>query len=97
MQEHADIRLHDCSAYACPIACTRVRVCACHPLSLSSLLHVHRAVGWHLLAAKERAEMEAAQWKVHSEQLEGQATALEAKHASAISGLEEQIREVQVT
>mmetsp|Transcript_5395 Transcript_5395/g.11884 ORF Transcript_5395/g.11884 Transcript_5395/m.11884 type:complete len:815 (-) Transcript_5395:535-2979(-) len=54
-----------------------------------------RAVGWHLLSAKERLELDGQQWKAHSEELE-QTYATEKQQWNAKQdAIEQQMKEIQ--
>lgn len=56
----------------------------------------HRAVGWHLLSAQERAAMDASQWKSHAEELEAAATAKEQEWAQNQQRLDAQVQDIKV-
>ena len=57
----------------------------------------YRAVAWYLYAGKERSELDAQQWKGHSEQLEGELEEGKRAWASKEQSFEQQIKDINVS
>jgi len=55
-----------------------------------------RAVGWHLLTASERAQMDRQQWQQHCGQLEAEGTAKAGEAAAQRAAAEQQLEELKV-
>ena len=56
----------------------------------------HRAVAWYLHAGKERSELDAGQWKAHSEAVEGELAEGKLAWSTKEAGFQQQIQGINV-
>eukprot|EP00983_Pelagomonas_calceolata_P109879 1159607-Pelagomonas_calceolata.AAC.7 len=57
---------------------------------------VHRAVGWHLLTARDKADMDCQALKAHVEEVEGVLEKEKAEWGQKQSAIEQQVAEIKV-
>lgn len=80
----------------CGCVATRCVLCPCELTDCFVDRGSCRAAGWHLLGENERVQMDATQWKAHSEELQAAGEAKAAEWAAKDEAAAKQLAEVKV-